>query len=219
MTEAEKFPRQIIIRLDCGDYFMRTVTVDDASDRWGCWLTDPVATRMLNAPPKVHTKAELVRYVASFDQRTRILLGTFKRDSGLLLGVTRVDINEKLGHALVSGMIGEPDYRRKGVSKTFTDPFRDYFFETLGLKMLLARTLSHNQPAINYLTKSGFHFDKKIERHTTSRFDGTTLDLWFFSLSREAWRAWKMRNLLFGQTKPVPHEMLSQPVSPPPEHH
>ena len=209
MTEAEKFPKQTI-RLDCGDYVMRTVTVDDASDRWGRWLTDPVATRMLNVQPKVHTKAELVSYVASFDQRTRILLGTFKKDSGLHLGITKVDIDEKLGHARVSGLIGEPDYRRRGVSKTATHPFRDCLFETLGLKILLARPLSHNLPSINYLTTSGFHFDKRAPRAVKSSFDDTMLDLLYFSLSREAWRAWKMRNVLFGQSNPVPHEMLNQ---------
>ena len=209
MTETEKFPKQTI-RWDCGDYVMRTVTVDDASDRWGRWLTDPVATRMLNVRPKVHTKAELVSYVASFDQRTRILLGTFKKDSGLHLGITKVDIDEKLGHARISGLIGEPDYRRKGVSKTTRRPFRDYFFETLGLKMLLARPLSHNQPSINFLITSGYHFDKRAPRTVKSLFDNTMLDLLYFSLSREAWRAWKMRNVLFGQSNPVPHEMLNQ---------
>ena len=214
MTEAEKFPKQTI-RLDCGDYVMRTVTGDDASDRWGRWLTDPVATRMLNVQPKVHTKAELVSYVASFDQRTRILLGVFKKDLGLLLGITRVEIHEQSGHALIAGLIGEPDYRHKGVSKTTSRPFRDYFFETLGLKMLHARTLSHNQPALNYLTTSGFHFDKKAPRAVKSLFDDTMLDLLYFSLSREAWRACKMRNVLFGQNSSVPHEMLNRIGLPP----
>jgi RimJ/RimL family protein N-acetyltransferase len=214
VTEAENFPKQTIC-LDCGDYVMRTVTGDDASDRWGRWYSDPVATYMLNIPSKVHTKAEIVRYVASFDQRTRVLLGIFKKDSGLHLGITKVDIDEKLERARVSGLIGEPDYRRKGVSKTTSRPFRNYFFETLGLKMLLARTLSHNQPVINYLTTSGFHFDKRIPRAFKSRLDDTMLDVCYFSLSREAWRAWKMRNVLFGQNSSVPHEMLNRIGLPP----
>jgi RimJ/RimL family protein N-acetyltransferase len=216
VTEAEKFPKQTI-HLDCGDYVMRTVTGDDASDRWGRWLLDPEATYRLNVQPKGHTTAELVRYVASFDQRTRILLGFFKKDSGLHLGITRVDIDEKLGHARISTLIGEPDYRRKGVSKAASRPFRDYFFETLGLKMLVARPLSHNQPSINYLITSGFRFDKRAPRHVKSFFDDTMLDLLYFSLSREAWRAWKMRNVLSGRSNPVPHEMLNQLIGLPPK--
>jgi len=215
VTETEKFPRQTI-RLDCGEYVMRTVTVEDASDRWGHWLLDPEATYRLNLQPKVHTKAELVRYVASFDQRTRILLGVFKKDLGLHLGITKVDIDEKLGRARISTLVGEPDYRRKGVSKAASRPFRDYFFETLGLKMLVACPLSHNQASINYLITSGFHFDKRTPRTVKSLFDDTMLDLLYFSLSREAWRAWKMRNVLSGQSNPAPHE-LNQLIGLPPK--
>ena len=122
-----------------------------------------------------------------------------------------------VGHARISGLIGEPDYRRKGVSKAATRPFRDYFFETLGLKVLLARPLSHNQPSINYLTTSGYHFDKRAPRVVKSLFDDTMLDLLYYSLSREAWRAWKMRNVLVGQSNPVPHEMLNQLIGLPPK--
>ena len=195
MTPADKISKQPI-HLDCGDYVLRTVTVADASDRWGEWLDDPVAAYMLNAHRKVHTKAEMVKYIASFDQRTHILLGIFKRDSGLLLGISRVDIEEQSQRFMVQGLIGEPDYRRKGVSTAVTPAFRDYFFETLGLKMVLATALSHNQPVINFLLKTGFHLDKKIEQHVKSRDDGSMLDLCFFSQSAESWRAWKARRLL-----------------------
>ena len=76
-----------------------------------------------------------------------------------------------------------------------TVPFRDYFYETLGLKSMLATALSHNQPIIHYLLRTGWNLDKKIERHVKSNIDGTMLDLCFFSQSREAWRAWKAANL------------------------
>ena len=194
MTPADKISKQNI-HLDCGDYVLRTVTVADASDRWGEWLDEPVAAHMLNAHRKVHTKAEMVKYIASFDQRTHILLGIFKRDSGLLLGISRVDIEERSQRFMVQGLIGEPDYRHKGVSTAVFPAFRDYFFETLGLKMYLATALSHNQPVINYLLKTGFHLEKKIERHVQSRGDGGMLDLCFFTLSAESWRAWKSKNL------------------------
>jgi RimJ/RimL family protein N-acetyltransferase len=193
VTAADSFPKQTI-RLDCGDYLMRTVTVDDASDRWGRWLADPVAASMLNLAPKSLTKAEIRDYVTAFDQRTHILLGIFAGSSGQLVGITRVDIDPKLGRFLVSMLIGEPDYRHKGVSKAVTRAFRDYFFETLGLKTLLATVLAHNQPMINYFLKSGCHLDKTIERQIKSRADGSMLGMCYFSLTRDAWRKWKSAN-------------------------
>ncbi len=194
MTVAGKISKQTIY-LECGDYILRTVTVDDATDRWGKWLEDPVAAHMLNAIRKAHTKDEIVKYIASFDQRIHILLGIFKRDSGLLLGITRVDIEESSQRFMVQGLIGEPDYRRKGVATAVGPAFRDYFFQTLGLKMMLATALSHNYPVINYLLKTGVNLDKTIEKRVKSRADGSMLDMHYFSLSAESWRAWKATKL------------------------
>jgi hypothetical protein len=61
------------VRLDCGQYILRTITVEDATDRWAHWMEDPEASDMLNAPRKAMTREDLVAYIKSFDQRTRIL--------------------------------------------------------------------------------------------------------------------------------------------------
>lgn len=193
--------RKKTIRIDCGAYYIRTATVDDASDRWAQWLADPEAVHMLNAPAKPLTKSEVAAYIKSFDQRSHMLIGIFETAGDKLLGFLRVDIDPKLGRFLVSMLIGESDYRNKGVTNAITVPFRDYFFETLGLKVMLATALSHNKPIIHYLLKSGWHLDKTIPRHVKSHVDGTMLDLCFFSITREAWRAWKKANLAPPATK------------------
>ena len=85
-----------------------------------------------------------------------------------------------------------------------TVPFRDYFFETLGLKTMLGMVLSHNEPVIRYLFKTGLNLDKKIERHVKSRTDDTMLDLCYFSQTAELWRAWKRANLSTADQKKMP---------------
>jgi RimJ/RimL family protein N-acetyltransferase len=195
MSKAPAKLAKKTVNLDCGKYLVRTVTVDDASDRWGGWMADPEASQLLNAPPRVLTKSEIAAYIASFDQRTHLLLGIFEKASEKHLGFLRIDIDPALGRFLVSMLIGEPDARHKGVTNDITVPFRDYFYETLGLKTMLATALGHNQPIIHYLLKSGWNLDKKIEQHVKSNIDDTMLDLCFFSLTRDAWRAWKKANL------------------------
>lgn len=192
--EGAKLPKKAV-RIDSGDYYMRTVTPADASERWGAWMADPEAVHMLNAPAKTLTKEEVATYIKSFDQRSHMLIGIFETTSDKLLGFLRVDIDPKLGRFLVSMMIGEPDYRNKGVTNAITVPFRDYFYETLGLKVMLATALSHNKPIIHYLLRSGWHLDKTIPQHVKSNADGSMLDLCYFSLTRDAWRAWKAANL------------------------
>jgi RimJ/RimL family protein N-acetyltransferase len=192
-TTRAKFPKRKV-RLDCGKYLVRSVTPDDASERWASWMTDPEASAMLNAPAQVMKKSDIVAYIAGFDQRSRLLLGIFEKATGKLLGFLRIDIDHGSGRFLVSMLIGEPEYRNRGVTNDITVPFRDYFFETLGLTTMLATALSHNRPIIHYLLKSGWVLDQRLARHVKSQADGTMLDLCFFSLTRDAWRDWKKKN-------------------------
>ena len=183
------------VRIDAGDYYMRTVGAADASDRWAAWMTDPEAAHMLNAPARTLTRSDVAAYIEAFDQRTHMLIGIFETAGDRLLGFLRVDIDPKLDRCLVSMMIGEADRRHQGVTNAVTVPFRDYFFETLGLKLMLATALSHNKPIIHYLHRTGWHLDRTIPRHVRSNADGSMLDLCFFSQTREAWRAWKKANV------------------------
>jgi RimJ/RimL family protein N-acetyltransferase len=199
-TTGSKASKQMV-RLETGRYLVRNVTVADASDRWGGWMADPEGSYMLNAPAKALSKSDVASYIGAFDQRTHLLLGIFDKESEKILGFFRIDIDERLGRFLVSMTIGEPDQRHKGIMSELTVPFRDYFFDTLGLKTMLGTVLSHNQPVIRYLFKTGLNLDKKIERHVKSRTDDTMLDLCFFSQTAEAWRAWKRANLTSSQQK------------------
>jgi RimJ/RimL family protein N-acetyltransferase len=185
-----KFPKRKV-RLDCGDYILRTITVEDATDRWAQWMEDPEASEMLNAPRKAMTRSDLVAYIKGFDQRTKILIGIFEKASGLLLGFLRNDVDFATGQFLVAMIIGEPEYRHSGVTNAVTIPFRDYFFETLGMKAMLATALAHNRPIIHYLYSTGWTLDRTIERHIKSNLDDRMFDLCFFSQTAEAWRAWE----------------------------
>jgi RimJ/RimL family protein N-acetyltransferase len=189
-TPQPKFPKRKVW-LDCGQYVLRTITTEDATDRWAHWMEDSEATEMLNAPPRTMTRSDLVAYIKGFDQRTRILIGIFEKASGLLLGFLRNDVNFETGQFLVSMIIGEPDYRNSGVTNAVTVPFRDYFFETLGMKVMLATALSHNRPIIHYLYSTGWTLDRTAARSVKSTTDERMFDLCFFSQTREAWREWK----------------------------
>jgi RimJ/RimL family protein N-acetyltransferase len=189
-TPQRKYPKRKVL-IDCGDYVLRTITTEDATDRWANWMEDSEASEMLNAPRKAMTKSGLVAYIKGFDQRTKILIGIFEKASGLLLGFLRNDVNFDTGQFLVSMIIGEPEYRNSGVTNAVTVPFRDYFFETLGMNVMLATALSHNKPIIHYLYSTGWTLDRTIARHIKSNSDDRMFDLCFFSQTKEAWQAWK----------------------------
>jgi RimJ/RimL family protein N-acetyltransferase len=192
-TPQRKYPKRKV-SIDCGKYILRTVSVEDATERWAHWMEDVEASEMLNAARKAMTKEDLIAYIKGFDQRTRILIGIFDKKSGLLLGFLRNDVNFETGQFLVSMIIGEPEYRNSGVTNAVTVPFRDYFFEELGMNVMLATALAHNKPIIHYLYATGWTLDRTVERHIKSHSDDRMFDLCFFSQTKEAWRAWKRAN-------------------------
>jgi RimJ/RimL family protein N-acetyltransferase len=183
------------VRLETARFVVRNARLEDASEQWGQWMADAEASAMLNAPPKALSKAEIEAYIKMFDQRTHLLLVILEKATDNLLGCFRIDIDEKLDRFLVNMIVGEPGYRHKGIMNELTVPFRDYFFDTLGLKTMLGMVLSHNEPVIRYLFKTGLNLDKKIERHVKSRTSDAMLDMCFFSQTAEGWHAWKRANL------------------------
>ena len=183
------------VRIHSEKYLVRTINADDASDRWASWMSDPEAMHMLNMPARTWKKADVVKYVGTFDQRSHLLLGIFDKQSGLHVGIFTVDINYALGEYLVNLLIGEPDYRNKGVTSSLMFRFREYFFETLGLNVSKASVLARNTAITHYLLKTGWRLEQTIKGGTKSHATGEPLDICLFSLSREAWRDWKKKNL------------------------
>lgn len=189
---APQTPRNIAF--ETPNLYVRTLEVDDASDRWASWFQQPAVREGLNlaSPPK--TKSELAAYIEKFDQSSKILVGIFDRTNNLLIGLLTAHIDWSIGRYLANTVVGEADYRHRGVMLELTRPFRDYFFDTLGLKVMTATALATNAPIINYLKKTGWTLNQTLKNHAISAVDGKPIDLHLFSITRDAWHAWKAAN-------------------------
>jgi RimJ/RimL family protein N-acetyltransferase len=175
--------------LEAGDYLIRTLTVEDASDRWAAWLADPEVMHMLNAPPRSMTRGDVASYIKTFDQRSDLLWGIFDQRTGAHIGFFTVNADYPRSQGVVNLLIGAPEYRNHGVLSVIRRHFAEYFFETLGLKTMMATALAHNQIIIDTLIKGGWKVDKVLKQHVTAHADGAKLDLWLLSLARDTWRA------------------------------
>ena len=58
-----------------------------------------------------------------------------------------------------------------------------------------ANIISTNTAIRNYLHKTGWTLDKTLKGHVKSHVDGSMLDLCCYSITREAWHAWRAANL------------------------
>jgi len=184
-----------IFNIDCGRFIVRTLTPEDASDRWGAWMAEQKNVRLVNAPARAMTREQVATYIGQFDQKNHLLLGMFEKQSALLIGFYRVDIDPVLKRALMFMMIGEQRFRHWRTADEMVVPFHDAMFNKLGLNQMLATALTSNKAMIRYLLKSGWNLDKTAERYTKSKTNDDMLDLSFLSLSRDAWRDWKKKNV------------------------
>jgi len=182
------------VRLDCGDYLLRTVTADDASERWAGWMSDPKNLRLLNSAPKAMTRGDIVAYINRFDQRSHLLIGIFVKQGGSQIGFFRLDIDHRLKRCLMFLLIGEQKYRHFSVTDDIRGPFQDYIFDVLGLNTILATVLASNRAMVRYMLKSGWNLDKTIGQNIKSQTADAMLDLSYLSLSREAWQAWQRKH-------------------------
>jgi RimJ/RimL family protein N-acetyltransferase len=171
------------VRIDAGDYLIRTLTAADASERWAAWMADAEIANLLNAPPR-H-----MSYIKTFDQRVNLLLGIFEKRTESHIGFFTVNADYDRSQGIVNLLIGEAGHRNRGVLSMVRRYFAEYFFETLGLKTMMATALAHNQVIINTLIKGGWKVDKVLKQHLTSHADASQLDLCLMSLSRDVWRA------------------------------
>jgi RimJ/RimL family protein N-acetyltransferase len=196
-----------LIRIEADRYLLRSMTVADASERFANWFSDPDLMHTLNSPARNWTKAKAVQYVRQFDQASNLLLGIFEKQSNLPVGIFTVRINNGTRQCLINLLIGEAEYRNKGVLTDIRIPFYDYLFDTLELKMILASALARNKIIIGTMLKHGWKLDQMIKNNQKSNSDSTMLDIGLFSLSREAWVAWKKAHVaqsdLAGATDPA----------------
>lgn len=185
----ESLIRPIVI--ESPNLTIRTMTADDASERMASWFAQEDVREGLNLPAQQRTKADIAAYIASFDQRSNLLLGIFDKASGLPVGLFNVQIDWRIGRYLVNTIVGESAYRSKGLMLEVTLPFREFFFEELGLKVMTATALATNTAIIGYLEKTGWTRNQTLKAHTKSLTNGAMIDLHLYSITREAWQAWK----------------------------
>jgi RimJ/RimL family protein N-acetyltransferase len=194
MNLAQTRAQPLKIRIDTPNLYLRTLTIDDASRQWLAWFGQKDIRDGLNLAVTPTSPGEIIAYIRKFDQISSILLGIFDRTNDLLLGVLSAQVDWRIGRYLANTFVGEAAYRHRGVMLEVSQPFRDYFFDTLNLKVMTATALATNKPIINYLHKTGWTLNQTLKNHTRSNKDGTMVDLHLYSITREAWHAWKAAN-------------------------
>ena len=183
------------ISIDTPNFVVRFLRPEDATERWSAWFSSAEVREALNMQDRPRTKADMIAYIGAYDQRSKLLVGAFDKANGLLVCVGSAVVDWQRSEYLINTVIGEAEYRNAGVMTELTPPFRDYFFDVLGLKSSTATALATNTVIRAFLEKTGWTLVQTFKNHTRRHSDGAMIDLCLYRLTREAWRAWKAANL------------------------
>jgi len=158
---------------------------DDASESWTRWARDPETSRWLNMPAREITRAEMLHYIATFDNRSRFLIGAFEKPDGRLVGFHAIYIDWARRAYLINTLIGETDARRKGARGETRLPIHAYFMETMDLDHSVC-TVVEGHPTLALMASWGWVIDGRSENPSAS--GGAPVGILHMRLTKEAWR-------------------------------
>ncbi|SFR34546.1 hypothetical protein SAMN04488005_0670 [Yoonia tamlensis] len=85
---------------------VRSLRPSDVTDTLVGWYQDAAIMGPVNMAPQSVTKADMRAYVASFDNRSKMILGLFAKQENALIGLVLCEISQKHGSVRISLVVG-----------------------------------------------------------------------------------------------------------------
>ena len=177
-------PQAKPVRFETERYIVRSVVPDDAGESWQRWASDPEAARWLNMQPRAVTREELLKYIATFDNRSRFLIGVFEKGDERFIGFHAIYIDWAIRAYMINALIGENAARHKGARTETRRPIHEYFMETMNLDCSVC-TVVEGHPSIALMASWGWVIEARSEKPSAS--GGKPVGILHMRLTKEAW--------------------------------
>ena len=137
---------------------LRELCETDATPRYLGWLANSAAQRFIAAAQHTHELAALAEYVRQRVNRPHVLfLGIFDQASGLHIGNIKYEpVDPAQGYAIMGILIGDPDYRGKGVAAEVLGASALWLKHHRAVRQILLGVSVDNPGAIRAYKKAGF---------------------------------------------------------------
>lgn len=162
---------------------LRPPTAADA-EHLAAWLKEPLVRTSLVPPVLCHVLAHIADPAP---EANRVDLMVCDRPTGAAIGLVSLhDIDRTVGQAALAKMIGNPEFRGKGVAHEATELILSYGFETLDLHRIYLRTLGGSLQNIKLNERLGFRFEGVLEDAAIS--EGRHADVILMAMLRSEFR-------------------------------
>lgn len=136
------------------------LTGEDATERYLSWLYNPDTKRFITAAADTKGFSDLREYVSVRIGRDDILfLGIFERATGVHIGNIKYEpVYSALGYVIMGILIGDPEYRGKGVTAEVLTSSAQWLKRHRNIKQILLGVSKDkdNAAAIRAYEKVGF---------------------------------------------------------------
>jgi [ribosomal protein S5]-alanine N-acetyltransferase len=144
--------------LDTDRFHLRSLTVDDVTERYLDWLRDTADHIAVTSPRPVRELPELRDYVRERIDRDDVLfLGIFDKATGVHVGNIKFEpIDTRRKFAVMGILIGTPEYRGKGVAAEVLTASSAWLRDHRGINQIVLGVSVRNPGAIHAYEKVGF---------------------------------------------------------------
>ena len=174
------------VRLDTARTIIRSMTADDVTERYVSWFADPKVMQHITMDMNL-SRAELLEFVASFDNVERFHFGVFLKESGLHIGWLKILCDPANKRGIMTTVIGDPEYWGRGFGFEMRTAIIDFMFDALGLHKAVSKVYSDTLRAHGLNTKLGFRREGILLEHEVGR-GGEWRDVYVYGLLADEWR-------------------------------
>lgn len=174
--------------LESENFFLRSMTPTDLTNRYIDWARDAELMENLNTPPREINREQLTRYISRFDNKTKFHLGVFTKESGLHVGFYTIYIDARTRAAQTNVVIGDRDYWGRSVVQETRAAIIDFLFDHMKLERVWGSPFERNFPSIFNYKAQGFTCEGVLRKHGV-RVSGERVDQYVFGLLKEEWYA------------------------------
>lgn len=154
-----KMKDSIFVSIETSRTLIRPLGIGDVSARYLSWLSDLTISRWIYAAETTQRLSDLQMYVENKVGRDDVLfLGVYDKVTGLHIGNIKYEpIVDSLRIAVMGVLIGDPDYRGKGVFSEIFLPTALWLHRHRKIASIYLGVEAGNELAIRAYEKAGFN--------------------------------------------------------------
>lgn len=152
-------------------------------------LNDQRITTWTSFFPYPYTEADAHDWIRDAATRqaqgTGLYFGVWHRESGAMIGEAHFEILPDRLTAKLGG-VASPQFWGKRFAEEATVAFIDYAFDVLGIRLLVARTVTNNRSAQRIINTIGF---TPLGEQQVTLSNGTVTPVYYYELTPTEWQA------------------------------